>query len=297
VAEVEVEIGCPNCGATSKVPFRAISIRCPYCSTPLLGTFFNPAKPPALIPFRLTGKEAYQRGVEFLRKGFFIYRAFKREFQKFKEVKGFYFPLWLYNLQCQVQYRGERGIVTYEWVEVNGQMERRERVDWYPVAGELELQFKNVSYLALREKPLEQVYISQLHWNLPSAVQFQWEPLLGSEGYEYQLNSEIGLKRAQSSLEGRIRSAIRRDIGGDRQRILGYSTRWFNIEQSYLLVPVFHFSVKWRGKEYNVYINGESGEVTGERPVDKLLVGLVILGVAIVIGLIYYFYYKTTQGG
>jgi|GEM_PF-1514030 len=296
VAEEKVNVKCPSCGATSPLPERGIAMRCPYCKAPLLGEFFNPLKPPVMVPFSLSPQEAYQKGVEFLKSGFFVYGSFKKELQKYKEVTSYYYPMWLFNLNCYVQYRGERGEVEYEYIERSGKMERYEKVKWYPVEGALDLKFRNIGYIGYFNRRSDQIYLSRMQWNLAKSVQFQWEPLAGSEGYEYKIDNSTALKIVQGSLEGRIRNAIRRDIGGDRQRIWEYTKEWFDIQNGYLLVPVFHFSVKWRGKEYNVYINGDTGEVTGQKPINKVLVFFVVLIVAILIGVGIY-YYNQYMGG
>jgi DNA-directed RNA polymerase subunit RPC12/RpoP len=297
VAKEEVEFKCPGCNAQFAVPPHTVAKRCPYCSIPLIGEFLNPLTPSEIIPFKLSPEEAYKKGVQFLKKGFFVYSRFKQEFQKYREVEPVYYPLWLFNMECQVEYEGERGIVEVEYeYGPKGERIEREYVTWTPVSGSLHLTFQNQSYVGYGEKTRYPLYLSRLRWNLSSCRKFKKELLAGAEGVEYGVDSELALKQVHASLQSRIVRAIERDIGGDRQRVNSYDATFYNEEMAYILIPAYHFSVKWRGREYHIFINGATGEVTGDKPYNPLLIGLVILLIALAIGGIYYYLY-IHQGG
>lgn len=281
---------CSGCRAEFPVPPHSIAHKCPYCGVPVIGKFLNPLTPSEIIPFKLTPEEGYRRGIKFLKSGFFVYSRFKKEFQKYREVEPIYYPLYLFNLECDVNYEGERGIVTVEYeYGPKGERIERERVDWTPVSGFLHLNFKNRSYVGYGGKTTYPLYLSRLNWNLSTCRKWDERVIAGSNGVEYSVGSDTALKLVKSSLDSQIVSAIERDIGGDRQRVHRYDVHFYNVEMAYILVPAYHFSVKWRGKEYHLFINGATGEVTGDKPYNPVLIGLVVaIVVGVVAGLIYY---------
>ena len=81
---------------------------------------------------------------------------------------------------------------------------------------------------------------------------------------------------------------IRRDIGGDTQRIANADIKLANETFKHILLPVYISSYRYKGKEFHFYINGQTGKLSGTRPYSfwkifflVLLVLVVIIGIAI----------------
>ena len=81
-----------------------------------------------------------------------------------------------------------------------------------------------------------------------------------------------------------IQADIRRDIGGDHQRIHTARSQFDDITFKHILLPVWISAYKYGGKSYRFLINGETGEVQGERPWS--IAKIILLGVAALIVLI-----------
>jgi hypothetical protein len=73
------------------------------------------------------------------------------------------------------------------------------------------------------------------------------------------------------------------------QRIHGRQTVVDDIRFKHLLLPVWIGSYRFEGRPYQVVVNGQSGEVEGDRPYSvvkiaaAVLLGLVVLGVAMLL--------------
>ena len=67
-------------------------------------------------------------------------------------------------------------------------------------------------------------------------------------------------------MEPAIDAAIQRDIGGDAQRIHAQQTVVDDIRFKHLLMPVWIGSYRFGGKPYQIVVNGQTGEVEGDRP-------------------------------
>jgi hypothetical protein len=76
-----------------------------------------------------------------------------------------------------------------------------------------------------------------------------------------------------------IRSDVRRDIGGDRQRIHSLHTTHSGITFKHVLLPMWICSYRYRDKVYRFLVNARSGEVQGERPWSWVKITLAILAV------------------
>lgn len=63
-----------------------------------------------------------------------------------------------------------------------------------------------------------------------------------------------------------IEGDVRRDIGGDQQRITGLDTRVGKLTFKHVLLPVWLAAFRYHGKSYRFVVNGRTGAVEGERP-------------------------------
>ena len=59
---------------------------------------------------------------------------------------------------------------------------------------------------------------------------------------------------------------MRRDIGGDQQRIGALETEVGRLTFKHVLLPVWLAAYRYRGRAYRFVVNGRTGAVDGERP-------------------------------
>ena len=67
-------------------------------------------------------------------------------------------------------------------------------------------------------------------------------------------------------MAGVIEGDVRHDIGGDVQRIDSINTDYSAETFKHILLPVWMAAYKYGGKSYRFLVNGQTGEVQGERP-------------------------------
>ena len=91
-----------------------------------------------------------------------------------------------------------------------------------------------------------------------------------------------------------IRASIRRDIGGDHQRIHHVSTQYSNITFKHILLPLWISAYRYHERSFRFLVNARTGEVCGERPYSRIKITLLVLFILAVIGVIALF---ANQGG
>ena len=74
-----------------------------------------------------------------------------------------------------------------------------------------------------------------------------------------------------------IRLTVRRDIGGDHQRIHSLRTQYDNIRFKHILLPVWMSAYRFKDRVYRFLVNGRTGEVQGERPWSWVKITLFIV--------------------
>ena len=280
---------CISCGATfeAKAYFRAG--QCPYCQTPLIAPRQNTKEAAYILPIKIDHKEAYRLLKKKIGSLWFAPDDFKKFFKKYKELKSYYYPAWVFAFRVRASYSGQRGIDRVEsrvvYTQQGSKRVSRVVTDWYPVRGVVDLGFEDIYAFAYLPTPM---LARRLLFNLQESLQFDERMLAGQEVYEYDTSSKESLIVAQSSVEGAIRSAIRTDIGGDRQIISSIDRNFYDIKETLVYLPFYWGSVEYKGAFYDFFVNAQTGEVIGKRPYSWIKITLaVILGVVFVLLVIF----------
>jgi DNA-directed RNA polymerase subunit RPC12/RpoP len=283
---------CPSCGAEVEFDGATHATECPFCATPVVtgtGTTRH-IKPQALIPFAITEREGREAMVKWLGRLWFAPNGLQEYARKGRQLSGMYVPFWTFDAATRSRYSGQRGDAYYVTrtvnVMVNGKMEQRQererKIRWTPVRGWVSRAFDDVLVLASRSLP--RAYTDGLApWDLGALEPYRPDYLSGfrAEGYTVELPEGHGIGR--EVMARTIASDVRRDIGGDEQRVDRIDTDWSDETFKHILLPVWMAAYKYNGKSYRFVVNGQTGKVQGERPwsVWKIAIAVVLASVAI----------------
>jgi len=123
-------------------------------------------------------------------------------------------------------------------------------------------------------------------WDLTNLVPYKDEYLSGFRAETYQVPLPKGFEAARKVMAPVIEESIRRDIGGDEQRIQSARTRYDDITFKHILLPVWVSAYRFHGKIFRLVINGWTGEVQGERPLSAWKIAGAVLAVLVIIGIL-----------
>lgn len=286
-------VKCHNCGATSTLEPHVTSSNCPYCSTALVIEEAHEEeliKPKAILPFHLDKEDAKNRFKKWVNRLWWAPSDLKKASINFDHFKGIYIPYWTYDSDTFTKYTGQRGVhyyVTESYTTTeNGKTVTRTRqvqkTRWYPAFGDVSKFFDDVLVAATKSLPRKYIYKLE-PWDLENLVPFEKSYLSGFITEKYQIDLEFGFDVAKDIMEPEIRSLIRRDIGGDVQRIISMSTKYDDITFKHLLLPVYVSAYRYKDKVYQFLVNGRTGEVQGQRPYSWIKITLaILLGIAII---------------
>ncbi len=284
---------CPACAATFELQENVHAAVCPFCGTAVINEVarYRPIQPQALLPFKISNEEARAIFKRWLKSHWFAPNKLQRYGAKNSTLKGVYIPYWTYDASTASRYSGRRGTVYYETqhyrVNVNGQSQMRsrqvQRIRWTPVSGHLEHPFDDVLVMAS-----ESLHYALLEWDLEHLVNYDESFLSGYESEVYAIDLERGLERAKATMQYRIRAAIKRQIGGDRQEITQMQTDYSNVTFKYILLPVYASAFTFNNKLYSYVINGRNGAISGERPYSMVKIAAAVLGILAIAAALYY---------
>ena len=285
---------CPSCGAETDLHEAVQATRCPFCDTPVVtdtGTH-RYIKPRALIPFWLSEAEARAQMTAWLGRLWFAPNGLRAYARGGRAMNGVYVPYWTYDADTRSRYSGRRGDHYYETQTVvrNGRREqiRVQKTRWSAASGQVARDFDDV--LVMASKSLPRSYTEELEpWDLAQLVPYQAQYLagFGAEGYQIPLDEGFGV--AQERMRGVIEGDVRRDIGGDVQQITSLETQYGNVTFKHVLLPIWVAAYKYGGRSYRFVVNGQTGEVDGERPYSKVKIAFAVLMAMVLMALVLYF--------
>ena len=205
-------------------------------------------------------------------------------------TKGLYLPYWTFDAQLEARYTGQRGEYYYETKRVrnaNGKMvqQRVRKTRWYPASGRVS-GFVDDTLVKASQQRKGKVPGKIARWNLKLLQPFNSSFLRGFITEKYTIPLKQGHLAAKDEAEQIAQRWCRQDIGGDTQRVTHMDMRLSDETFKHILLPVYISAYRYNGKEYNFFVNGENGAISGSRPYSAWKIFLAILFGLIVIGLI-----------
>ena len=283
-------LSCPNCGAKVEIDGPTHATDCPFCATPVVMDTgaTRQIKPQGVIPFRLTEAEARAELGKWLGRLWFAPSDVVQYTRKGRAMTGIYSPFWTFDADTASAYRGLRGDTYYEteWVTVmvDGRAQRQQqqvrKIRWTPAGGRVARRFNDVLVLAAQSLP--KTHTDALTpWDLAEVVPYRPDYLSGFQAEGYTVPLVDGHRYAREEMAHVIAMDVRRDIGGDEQRIEVIDTRHADETFKHILLPIWTAAYKYNGKSYRFVVNGQSGRVQGERPYSPWKIALAVIAAMI----------------
>ncbi|MDO5648171.1 zinc ribbon domain-containing protein [Paracoccus sp. (in: a-proteobacteria)] len=297
LAETVRETACPNCGARVESSSASHSTACPFCATPVVTDTgaTRRIKPQGVLPFVLTEPQAREAMKNWLGGLWFAPNGLAAYARKDRRMNGIYSPFWTFDANTHSVYSGQRGDAYYETVyvtqTVNGQTRRVpqqvRRIRWRRVSGQVARDFNDVLILASTALP-RQFTDALTPWDLSALRPYDpaYLPGFGAEGYTVPLAA--GHDSARAEMAQVIYGDARRDIGGDEQRVEQVSTTYSAETFKHILLPIWTAAYRYNGKSYRFVVNGQSGQVMGERPYSVWKIAAAIIAALLVAAVVFF---------
>lgn len=257
---------CSTCDGEVVAEETTGATHCPYCDNPvvLTGQFSGDVKPDLVIPFKVDKKAAVAALQNHYKGKRLLPKVFKDE-NHIQEVKGLYVPVWLFDtdVNAQVRYKATR---TRHWS--NSHYDYTE-TKYYAVIRGGTLGFVNVPVDG--SKKMDDAMMESIEpFRVEDAVDFHTAYLSGYLADRYDVGAEKCVERANC----RIRSSTQSVFAGTVQGFDSVIPEKSNIRLSdgkvkYALYPVWILNTVWKGQKFTFAINGQTGKIAGDLPLDK----------------------------
>ena len=287
---------CKNCGANQHVEENYKSLHCVYCTMPLILEDVYKEDwilPGAVLPFQIDQKKSFQIFKKWVDSLWFAPNNLKKAALDPQFTKGLYLPYWTFDAQLQASYSGQRGEYYYETQRVRNSQgktvsKRVRKTRWCPASGNISGFVDDTLVKASKQKK-GRIPSKIARWNLKLLKPFNSSFLSGFVTEKYTIPLNQGHLSAKGEAKHIAERWCRQDIGGDTQRVTSMDMNLSKETFKHILLPVYVSAYRFNSKEYNFFINGENGTISGTRPYSFWKIFFTVVLVLAIIGLIAFF--------
>ena len=258
---------CPSCGAELICEATTAAASCPYCGNPTVvpGQFSGQLRPDFIVPFKLSREDAIKALKDHYMGKIFLPKSFRTE-NHLEEIQGIYVPFWLFDGEAQ-------GDAHY-----NARSTRSYESNGYRVTETKHFDVYRSGTVAFERVPVDaSSKLSDDH--MDSIEPFDYQELKpfstaylpGFLADKFDVTVEQCRERADQRCEGTLLSALRGTIRNyDSCTLTDHHVNLKRGKVHYALMPVWMLNTKWRGKDFLFAMNGQTGKLVGDLPVNWL---------------------------
>ena len=257
---------CNSCGGEIVCEETTAASSCPYCSNPviMMGRLAGDLKPDLVIPFKLDKAAAVAALKRHYQGKRLLPKAFKDQ-NHIDEVKGVYVPFWLFDADADasIRYKATRvrrwSDSSYNYTETSH----------FSVLREGDIGFERVPVDG-SSKMEDSLMESIEPFDISGAVDFQTAYLSGYLADRYDVSSEESIARANERIKRSTEDAFAKTVIGYTTVLPVSSTvRLSGGRARYALYPVWLLNTTYKGEKYYFAMNGQTGKLVGDLPLDK----------------------------
>ncbi len=276
---------CKSCGGEIVSDENTGATSCPYCGNPVILTerFRGALRPDMVIPFKLDKKAAKEAYYKHIKGRPLLPKVFRRE-NHIDEIKGIYVPFWLFDADVAADARYKATKVRtwsdsdYDYTETS----------YYSVDRSGNMSFVSVPVDGSSRMP-DDLMESIEPYKVADAVEFQTAYLSGYLADKYDVDAQQSTDRARERMKESAQDVLRDTVKGYASVIPeNTNVRISGGDAKYALYPVWILNTTWRGKKYIFAMNGQTGRMTGDLPVDNGAYTRWLLGLAAVFSIAAY---------
>ena len=257
---------CNSCGGEIITDSTTSATKCPYCDNNVVmkGNFSGDLRPDLVIPFKLDKKAATQALKKYIAGKKFVPKIFKQD-NHIDEIKGVYVPHWLFSCDAMtnVNYKAQR---VRTWSDSNYNYTE---TSYYNIFRSGSISFDNVPVDG-STKMADDLMESIEPFDISQGVVLNTAYLAGYLADKYDVTVEQSIPRANERIKESALDAFRKTVEGySNVTEENANVNSSNGTYKYALYPVWLLNTSWNGEKFTFGINGQTGKIVGNLPVDK----------------------------
>ncbi len=257
---------CSSCGAEIVADETTAATECVYCGSASImpGQISGSFRPDAVLPFAKVKQDAQNAYRNLIKGKPLLPKLFASE-NRIEKITGVYVPFWKFgcDADADITYRAERksSYRSGDYMITD--------TDHFLVLRGGEIGFGNVPVdgsSKFDDAMMEAIEPFDSH----GEVEFSTAYLPGYQAERYDVASEDAKPRADERIRQSITDVFRGTVNGYSSVITQSSSiRLQHGDVRNVMMPVWMLNTRWKDKTYTFAMNGQTGKIVGNLPVDK----------------------------
>lgn len=256
---------CDSCGGKLNIGRYDSVGKCPYCSQYVIYNERIEGKyePSKILPFKV-GKEQAKTMIRLhYRDRKYVPKSFLAK-ANLEKMEGIYVPFWLFDFNVNVDYYGmgfrERVIASETTAE--------QTMSCYDVFRNFDVAFRKMPIDASVAMPDDIMDLME-PYDYGEFEAFNPKYMSGFLGEIYSDEAENFDSRVKHKVDKDIEKVLKKHLSNFK--VVSPISKEITIEHKgaeFVLLPVWKYLYSYQGKDYEYYINGQSGKVIGKAPIS-----------------------------
>lgn len=259
------EYTCSNCGAGIIADQNTSATFCVYCGSASIikSQFKGEFKPDKIIPFKNTKEEVVKKFKGFTKGKIFAPKDFT-DMKNLEKVTGVYIPFWTYDADVSARLDGI-GKNTKTWRSGDYVYTK---TDEYTVMRDGTMKYERVP--ADGSKKFDDDTMDSVEpFDYSGLKDFNMSYLSGFLSEKYDVSKEEAKKRADSRIINSSKDELLKTAKYQSVSVSNMDCSIDNKKTEYVLLPVWMLNIKYNDKLHLFAMNGQTGKMVGNVPIDN----------------------------
>ncbi len=277
---------CTGCGATIELAGGDTTSACPYCGSTyvLAQKQLDSIIPDGIIPFAIDLNNAQEVFRRWIGRRWLAPAKLRTLYQRGK-MQRLYLPYWTFDAHTDAAYTAMGGRYrTEHYRDKDGNTQTKTVTDWYHTSGHVRHDFDDLLIKAVSNE--RSAFLQSIEpYDMGRMVSYAPQYLQGCISQCY----EVGLDAAHTGARSAMDNTLRRDAESDV--MLRYDTvKNVRIRPTYrdetykhIFVPIYSLFYHYEGKNYQVAINGQTGNIHGSYPKSPFKIAAIVIAILLLI--------------
>lgn len=264
---------CNNCGAEIVSLENISSTTCIYCKSNAIikDRLSGIYKPDSIIPFKYKKEDAIKAFLDICKDRLLLPKGFNSS-ENIHDMEGLYVPFWLYDIENEARLQAI-GTKISTWMDSKYvytktsifRVKRGAKIHFNSIPNDAAIRFDDGIMNAIEP------------FNYNDLVSFDTNYLAGFLSEKYDVSKDNAYLNAKERIEEDSKNYLKDQMKGYNSINIKKSINNINIiDTRYVFLPVFVLNIKYKDKIYHFAMNGQTGKLVGEIPVDtkKLILAI-----------------------
>ncbi len=275
--EARKEMACQNCGALTSLPVENLTHTCSFCGSNKVIQREAPQdvlRPRFLVPFKLEAQACGDIARQWLGSSWMTPPSLQKA-ASLAQFAPIYLPFWTFDAITSADWKAEVGHTETRRYFEDGEWKERSETVWRWESGHVRLTIDDL--LVTGSSRLSALLLGKiLDFDLRALAPYEPSYLAGMQAQSYDVPLEQAWEIGRQKMREKTRRACIDQASTSQVRNLSMSLDFAEESWRYILLPVYLNTYTYEGKPYQVMVNGQSGSIAGQRPVDWTRVWLAI---------------------